>query len=73
MQANTPGTAKEYFKRTITIPILDSVISSLTKRFGADQRKVENLLTLSPQILIKRSTQEVKADLDKALDHFAKV
>ena len=48
MRANTPGTTKEYFKRTIAIPILDSVISSLTKRFGADQRKVANLLTLSP-------------------------
>jgi len=73
MRANTPGSTKEYFKRTIAIPILDAVISSLTKRFGADQRKVANLLTLSPQILINRSTQEVKADLDEAIDHFAKV
>ena len=86
MGANTPGTTRKYFKRTIAIPILYRV-SQKTGEFSDELYIVFALLYLPwhkgleeireklqicynsfSQILIKRSTQEVKADLDEALE-----
>ncbi len=52
-RANTPAsTAPEYFKRTITIPILDHLLAELGRRFSSHQKTALQGLYLVPSVLV---------------------
>ena len=53
---NTPAEdPKEYFKRAITIPFLDHLLTQLDVRFSSDQQRVMQGLSLVPTVMMETS------------------
>ena len=69
-RANVDGPPIDYYKTVIGIPFLDFVIMDLKTRFGPEQLKVANLLTLKPSIMKCKSCDEIWHDLKDGVDHF---
>ncbi|XP_042913321.2 52 kDa repressor of the inhibitor of the protein kinase-like [Parasteatoda tepidariorum] len=66
-RSNLPSeNAEEFFRRSLFIPYLDSIISSLKDRFSSTQRKAFSLLQLHPNAMTKlekASYLEVSKDI----------
>ena len=60
--SNTPD---EYFRRAITIPILDDMISHLSNRFSDVQRKAIMALSIVPSVFM--TNQEADPSLEEEL------
>ena len=59
-RASTPASSpSEYFKRTITIPLLDHLQVELEKRFSLHQKTAFQGLYLVPSLLVKECFQTV--------------
>ena len=59
---NTPAqTASDYYKRVITIPLLDHVLSELNSRFATHQVKAMQGLCLVPAALVTLTPDEAQA------------
>uniref|UniRef100_A0A8D8QZ09 52 kDa repressor of the inhibitor of the protein kinase n=3 Tax=Cacopsylla melanoneura TaxID=428564 RepID=A0A8D8QZ09_9HEMI len=55
LRANPPASnASEYWRRTIVIPYLDSVISSMKTRFSPEHRPLFELSSIHPACMIKK-------------------
>ncbi|XP_069354562.1 52 kDa repressor of the inhibitor of the protein kinase-like [Maniola hyperantus] len=58
-RANPPAqTPSEFWKRSLMIPYLDSLILSLEQRFSEDNLPAYSLLTLHPHIMLQMSYQD---------------
>lgn len=65
-RSNVPSnTPKEYYRRTITIPLLDNIISEITSRFSKHQQTAVNGLLLVPSILVTRSLADITTVLNE--------
>ena len=55
-RSNTPGdTPEEYYRRTISIPFLDTLLSHLESRFSDIQQKSVNGMKIVPSVLMDKS------------------
>lgn len=70
---NFEGDSQQYFKRTVCIPAIDSIIKELEERFGPKQVMVSRLLGLYPSNLISTPWEELVGDMYEVLKHFSKV
>jgi len=70
-RSNVPaGTPKDYYKRNLTIPLLDHIISELDTRFSSDSSAVVvEFMQLLPSAIFEKnaSTDLKKADLSELL------
>ena len=63
-RSNIPSqTPKEYYWRTITIPLLDHIISEMTSRFDKHQQLALSGLVFIPSVLVKRSLDEATTQI----------
>lgn len=75
-RANHPSTnATEYWKRSLLIPYLDSLKSSLEDRFSDDNTPAYSLQSLHPLFMLKTSINDVKSRMNNFcqfynLEHF---
>ena len=60
---NTPSTSpEEHYKRTIAIPLLDTLILQLNDRFTTENNKhLRSLLSLIPSVFLANNDQELKS------------
>ena len=66
MPSNTP---EEYFRRAITIPFFDDMISHLNNRFSDVQRKAIMALSIVPSVFM--TDQEADSSLEeKLIEHY---
>ena len=62
-RSNTPATSpKEYFRRTVSVPLLDELLGQFDTRFGPLQLKICKGMSLLPSIAALNSAQ-AKADI----------
>ena len=67
-RANAPaGTVEEYYKRNVTIPVLDELIAALNDRFGPTQRQYADAMNIIPTVI----QRENRADTEAAIQRFA--
>ena len=70
-RSNTPAhSPKEYFRRTISIPLLDHILSEIDHRFNVHQQTALSGLYLVPSILITKTLEEVTVKLKKLGDMY---
>ena len=55
---------EDYFRQTIFVPYLDSIISSLTNRFSEDNSPQFNLFRLQPATMIRLDRDEFKNSVE---------
>ena len=61
-QDNIPAqTPSQYYRRTVTIPVLDHLISEMNRRFSEHQKTAFLGLNLIPSILVKKPLCEVES------------
>ena len=61
---NIPAqTPSQYYRRTVTIPVLDHLISEMNRRFSEHQKTALLGLNLIPSILVKKPLCEVESVL----------
>ena len=66
---NTPAAnPEEYFRRTIAVPLLDSIISEMEVRFDATSKRAVKLLCLVPVVCCR---SDECPDISDAVDMFA--
>ena len=59
-RASTPASSpSEYFRRIITVPVLDHLLAELNTRFGSHQKTALQGLHLVPSLLVKESLATV--------------
>lgn len=70
-RANVPvDCAQNYFKITIVIQYLDSLLSSLKERFSVENEVPYSLLQLSPEYLIKLDKQQYTSLTNNILEKY---
>jgi len=52
------STVEEYFRKSLFVPYLESIISSLESRFSAECKQSFSLFSLYPKDMIEMSEQE---------------
>ena len=63
-RSNTPAqTPSEYYRRTITIPVLDHLLSEMKSRFSEHQKTSLLGLYLVPSIMVTKPLAEIVTDL----------
>ena len=71
-RTNTPAsTPSEYFKRTITIPILDHFLVELDRRFSSHHQTAIQGLHLVPSVLVTNDLQTVSKAVVEAGEFYA--
>ena len=59
---NVPAdTPKQYFRRAVSVPLLDELLGQFTQKFGPLQQKIGKGLSLLPRVLLA-NPEEVKTD-----------
>ena len=59
-RSNTPAeTCSEYFKRSIGIPFIDDFISQLCKWFSIDNCKIQAIVSLIPEAVVKMDDKDL--------------
>jgi hypothetical protein len=59
-RSNVPAQSPlEYDRRTITVPLLDHVLSELNTRFSKHQQTAHQVIFLVPSVLIAKQTEEI--------------
>ena len=53
---------KDYWRVTVTIPFLDSIITELESRFGSEKRAHYELFTLIPEVLRQVEREKLSAN-----------
>ena len=70
--SNVPSqTPTEYYRRTITIPLLDHMLSEMDRRFSTHQQTAVTGLYLVPSVLVSKALVEVKSTLSKLGDMYS--
>ena len=65
MRSNHDVTSpKDYWKVTVTIPFLDSIVSELECRFAPEKRAHYELCSLIPEIITKKDESDVSDTAD---------
>ena len=64
-------TPKEYYRRTITIPLLDHMLSEMDRRFSKHQQTAITGLYLVPSILVTKTLVEATSTLAKLSDMYS--
>ena len=68
-RSNTPSqTPKEYYRRNITIPLLDHILSELASHFNKHQ---QTALMLIPYVLVTKTLAEVQSQLAQLRDMYS--
>ena len=62
------GNAKDYYRRTVTVPFLDTLISHMGERFGPFQQLVVKGHRLVPAVL---ATSDVVPDMSELFDKYS--
>lgn len=63
-RSNVPSqTPKEYYRRTITIPLLDHMLTEIDRRFSTHQQTAVTGLYLIPSILVNKTLVEVTSKI----------
>ena len=71
-RSNVPSqTPKEYYRRTITIPLLDHMLSEMDRRFSTHQQTAVTGLYLVPAILVTKTLEEATSTLVKLGDMYS--
>jgi len=70
---NFEGNSPTYFKRSVGLPTLASILGELRNRFGPKQIMVSRLLVIHPQNLITMPWEDILNDMYSVLEHFSKV
>lgn len=70
-RSNHPSSnPSEYWKRSLLIPYLDSLIRSLDRRFSEDNKPAYALLLLHPANMVKTSLKVLKSKIDSVADFY---
>ena len=65
-RSNVPSqTPKEYYRRTITIPLLDHMLSEIDRRFSTHQQTAVTGLCLIPFLLVNKTLVEATSTIAK--------
>lgn len=71
-RSNIPSrTPNEYYKRTITIPLLDHIISEMVSRFSKHQQSIVNGLLLVPSIIVTKSLADATSQISQFGDLYS--
>ena len=69
---NIPSqTPKEYYRRNITIPLVDHILSELASRFSKHQQTAVTGLMLIPSVLVTKTLAEVQSQLAQLRDMYS--
>ncbi len=70
-RANTPASdPSEYFRRNITVPILDHLLAEFDRRFSLHQRTAFQGFYLVPSVLVKKDLETVSDVLMKVGEYY---
>ena len=71
-RSNIPSqTPKEYYRRTITIPLLDHILTEMKSRFSQHQQTAVTGLLLVPSILVTKSLSEATSKIVELGDMYS--
>ena len=71
-RTNTPAsTPSEYFRRTITVPILDHLLAELNRRFSSHQTTALQGLYLVPSVLVTKDLPTISKVVIEAGEFYA--
>uniref|UniRef100_A0A8C5R7M8 52 kDa repressor of the inhibitor of the protein kinase-like n=1 Tax=Leptobrachium leishanense TaxID=445787 RepID=A0A8C5R7M8_9ANUR len=63
IELSVPRQLEEYYRQSIYVPYLDSLIASLESRFGNENKKNFSLFSLYPKHLVKMSLEQYKCQI----------
>jgi hypothetical protein len=58
------STANDYWRVTVTIPFIDSIVSELECRFSPDKRAHYELSSLIPEVITTKNESDIKSTSD---------
>ena len=71
-RSNVPATTpSEYYRRTITVPVLDHLLAELEKRFDKHQQTALQGFYLVPSLMVKKEMEHVSSKLLELGDLYA--
>ena len=71
-RSNVPAqTPSEFYRRTVTIPMLDHILSEIESRFSAHQKTALLGLYLIPSLLVSKTLEEVTDELTQLVKMYA--
>lgn len=70
-RSNHPAeTAEEYWKRSLLIPYLDSLLNSLNERFSDENSPAFSLLCIHPYNMLQKTVQEMKTTSEEIANFY---
>ena len=68
-RSNTPAdTPSEYYRRTITVPLLDHLISEMKSRFGKHQQTALLGLSIVPSVLVSIPPEDLSSKVQQLVE-----
>ena len=58
MHSNSPSSSPiDHYKKSVAVPLLDSLISQMQDRFSVEDRHARHLLYLVPSVIVKKTLE----------------